>query len=518
MKKRFLSCAIALLLVIACISGLSAQVHAAGNAPKITLNYEEKDVDVNRGFTLVATVEAQGTGTITWSSSNNSVASVSSSGYVSGKSAGTTTITATYRGSDGSTASKSCDVHVTVEDDLYYIKNAYSDLCMNTSGSAISLHAQETNANSWLGQLWYISYVSGYGLYSIRPISDFSLSMDVDAGNYVAVAQNEVGAYWDIVADGYNYAIRYHGNRSETAKPVVADMPGSSIYIGNWETNSKCFWKLEKAYGIFLRDTNTQKLVNTSDEIILGIGRNCSLDDLGISCEYYGNMNGGITLISNNSSIVSVNASRRLTGENQGVARITISARLNGTSYSYSCYVHVKSTVLVFSCTPDAWLTTSQTMGENLASEVGAEEWGVQAVFGDEFANLWNNTTSDHIIIHTHGGPGGLGNEEGYDGSFTTENISQLVRNSAIGFVLITACETGGQNGTDQNFASLLSQYIAEDGVVVCSTTNVEGVDTEFIARHGGEWIAYCNGEQIPCDLPTTITMALVAEYWEEFK
>ena len=77
MKKRFLSCAIALLLVIACISGLSAQVHAAGNAPKITLNYEEKDVDVNRGFTLVATVQAQGSGTVTWKSSNTSVASVS---------------------------------------------------------------------------------------------------------------------------------------------------------------------------------------------------------------------------------------------------------------------------------------------------------------------------------------------------------------------------------------------------------------------------------------------------------
>ena len=111
--------------------------------------------------------------------------------------------------------------------------NAYSALCMNTNGSAISLQAQDPNENSRLDQLWYISYVAGHDRYAIRPISDFSLAMDVDVGNYVTVDPNEVGAYWDIVAYSFGFTIRYYGNSNENAKPVVADAPGSQIYLGS---------------------------------------------------------------------------------------------------------------------------------------------------------------------------------------------------------------------------------------------------------------------------------------------
>ena len=167
--------------------------------------------------------------------------------------------------------------------------------------------------------------------------------------------------------------------------------------------------------------------------------------------------------------------------------------------------------VLVMSNSDEGWMTSSQKMGEDMASAVGTKSSSVQAVDSDNFADTWNKTTADHIIIHTHGSPDGL---FGTELSFRTRDVSQLHSNDNINFVLITACETGGMNSSGANIASLLSQKISPNGIVVCCTTVVSGGDTHFTATNNGQWIAYRNGEQIPCDLPSTITMWDVAAYW----
>ena len=193
-----------------------------------------------------------------------------------------------------------------------------------------------------------------------------------------------------------------------------------------------------------------------------------------------------------------------------------IHRRVEERMYSHYCYVQAKSAVMVLSNKNAEWIPSSVVMGSDLAMAIGSDCSDVQEVTSQNFADIWNNTTTDHIIIHTHGSPECIHGDDLW--FFTYDIVQQLEQNTAIGFVLITACETGGQNGTEQNFAALLSQYIAEDGIVVCCTTPVEGIDKEFTATADGEWIAYRNGEESPCDLPTIITMALVAEYWEEFK
>lgn len=66
-----------------------------------------------------------------------------------------------------------------------------------------------------------------------------------------------------------------------------------------------------------------------------------------------------------------------------------------------------------------------------------------------------------------------------------------------------------------------LSYNIAVDlynlryGVVVCSTTIVLGGEKRFEATNSGQWVAYQNGVQIAINLPTTITMSDVADYWK---
>ena len=62
--------------------------------------------------------------------------------------------------------------------------------------------------------------------------------------------------------------------------------------------------------------------------------------------------------------------------------------------------------------------------------------------------------------------------------------------------------------------AQLISQKIAPNGIVICSTTIVSGGSKRFTATAGGSWIAFQNGVQIAIDLPTTITMEDVADYW----
>lgn len=57
--------------------------------------------------------------------------------------------------------------------------------------------------------------------------------------------------------------------------------------------------------------------------------------------------------------------------------------------------------------------------------------------------------------------------------------------------------------------------YNLRYGIVVCSTTIVSGGEKHFEATNSGQLVAYQNGVQIAINLPTTITMSDVADYWK---
>lgn len=80
----------------------------------LSLNVTSKNLNVNQTFRLTATVtpDYATNKTINWASSNPSVASVDSTGFVTALSAGTATITATT--TDGSNLSASCEVTVSI--------------------------------------------------------------------------------------------------------------------------------------------------------------------------------------------------------------------------------------------------------------------------------------------------------------------------------------------------------------------------------------------------------------------
>ena len=87
----------------------------------ISLNYTSASIVEGGTRTLVATTKPSGQ-TVTWTTSNSSIATVSSSGVVTAKKAGTVTITASMVDADGITRTATCTVYVYIANGVYHIK------------------------------------------------------------------------------------------------------------------------------------------------------------------------------------------------------------------------------------------------------------------------------------------------------------------------------------------------------------------------------------------------------------
>lgn len=88
-------------VIIAAVMTFSLLAVSVGAAKKgVTLNKSSVSITAGKSFTLKATVTGYKKYTIVWSSSNSSVASVSKSGKVTAKKAGSATITAKIKGTD----------------------------------------------------------------------------------------------------------------------------------------------------------------------------------------------------------------------------------------------------------------------------------------------------------------------------------------------------------------------------------------------------------------------------------
>ena len=295
----------------------------------LPLNCYSKDILVNHSFTLVAYGEnGEALEDVTWTSSNSNIATVSTTGLVRGLRAGVATITA----SNSEGYSEPCTVYVRIQDGLYYIKNASSGLCLQATGSSVSIDRQKTNQEDRISQLWEIKYTSN-GQYKIYGIQDLSVAMDANLAEYVTLTNVQEAGSWGIIENEFGYAIQYGGSSSDNAKPVVSGMPGSQVYLGAWESNLNCHWELEKAYGLFFREINSKKLVDSNNPIIIDPGENYSLTSLGIELEKHGSVVGGTTWSSSDRTVADVSYGEIDAYTNGGTVEISVAASLN----MYAC-------------------------------------------------------------------------------------------------------------------------------------------------------------------------------------
>lgn len=267
-------------------------------------------------------------GTVTWTSGSSATATVSSTGLVTGITAGQVTITASCPGYTDA----SITLWVTVPEGVYYLKNASSGLCMETVVDTAYFYTQNTNSTARVSQLWKISYVSN-GNYIIRPLGDTSLAMTVGDMGYVSVQKDALvsaGIYWQITHNAFGYAFKHGGSNAKTAMPTVNGPTGVPVYPSSWTSSLTCHWELEEIQGVFLRDTATQRIIPSSTVRALDqITDLITFNDLGLDWEYYGTLSGyswnpdtpSIATITNNNSISAVA---------YGKATITLTAIING--------------------------------------------------------------------------------------------------------------------------------------------------------------------------------------------
>ena len=172
-------------------------------------------VEVARGKRV--TLSTTGiSGTITWTSAKPSVATVDSSGVVTGVQMGAeTTVTASVNG----VVERTYTVRVLVPDGVYWIGSAIEDMYMSaesnsiSSGVAAELHSLYSGKPNNLLQMWKIKYL-GNSLYSIRPMHklDMALHAGMDWATLQTAGTNDASVAasfrWTITVGAGGHAIK----------------------------------------------------------------------------------------------------------------------------------------------------------------------------------------------------------------------------------------------------------------------------------------------------------------------
>ena len=306
--------------------------------PLIFLQYYS--LNLNEGESCSNLAITNPTTTVQWSSSNPSVATVSSSGVITGVRASATPVTITATALDPyCPASAICTVYVKIPDGVYYFKNMYSNTFLNSKdgkisdGTDVNLRVKYSNDASTLSklrQMWKVFYL-GSGKYSFRPMHKLNMGMIYSSGN--ACISNigttdtlsgvaDVGE-WTIDRDlqsgliiknkGLDGRILQYGTSSGFATTI----------IGFPYNSSKDYWSEEKINnapsGIILYDSITNVNIAGSYKFI-NVGENKTLSQLNIIPTVYSpvSISQTVTWYLNNASEHKVNVNDS-TGEITGI-------------------------------------------------------------------------------------------------------------------------------------------------------------------------------------------------------
>jgi len=332
----------------------SADCVTESQRPSLTITYQapSNTVNVLEGFTDTLNA-ADISGTISWSSNNTAVATVDSSGKVTGVKAGRTTITASV----GGVVKKAFVVYVKIVDGVYYVYTG-TGMYMGTNGkctegtSAVLL-SKSTSGMAQLRQLWKIAYLDG-GYYSIRPMYKLDMGLGSPDGLQGNVELETIGTSdsmssvpgnnrWTIEYAPGGYVFCCAGTRYLTmqgAQPIY----GANVVTNNYSTSATGFlWSLQKVSAI-----NNQLLLMdaTSGASVEGKtyniepGETVTLEELGIVtsfvCTY--NLSQTVSWSLDNTEAFSFNSSTgAITARYpSGSAQITATHWHNGQKYEKS--------------------------------------------------------------------------------------------------------------------------------------------------------------------------------------
>ena len=328
----------------------------------ISLNYTSTSIVEGGTRTLVATTVPNGQ-TVTWATSNSSIATVSSSGVVTAKKAGTVTITASMVDTEGITRTATCTVYVYIANGVYHIKNLNSNYYLHVKTGQIdnfsdvyqySKYSDSISNNYKIRQMWKTYYL-GNGRYSIRPMNKLDKGLDVTDGNVdiynigTSDTLDSVPSYgeWTISWYSTGYVFKNNGSDSKTMQIENAStLSGATVVASSYSTSVNCRWGLTKISsppaGVYLYDTSKDAIITTATRAV-DVGTTKSLSTLQLSAVAYSgtNISQSFTWYSSNNAIAIVDSNGTVTGVSSGKATIT------GRVYRNSAYHYVSYTICV---------------------------------------------------------------------------------------------------------------------------------------------------------------------------
>lgn len=367
----------------------SATTRAVDIPHSITLDRSSTDLVMGGQLTLIAT-PSPSIASVTWTSSNSSVASVNQSGVVTGHQVGRATITATVSGISTS-ASATCTVYVHLADGVYIIENSASSLCLNSrtpSSQSTTAFLTQLDDSDVLQpkQGWKITYTTS-GFYVIRPLEMLDSILTVDSsGNVVIIPYAEDATVqilnkWEIGYNNLGYYFYHKGLSTSTLKPVNASMNNTDVQLANHSYDAVMHWSFTPIEGVLLRYTDSGVAMSRDDTIWLDVRQSHSLSDQGLTIEYYG-AHTNPTWRSSNDNAVTVNSSGTATVRTYGSSTITLEVNFGNKTY-YKDYYISASAICAFYGIPD------NTSTDEIHDHVGA----LSAVFDNWVNQGWKNIT-----------------------------------------------------------------------------------------------------------------------------
>ena len=343
----------------------SGEYSTSDYRPYVVMNYtytsnvlEPTSILIDEGTTQTLTV-SDIPGTVTWTSNNPSVATVSGNGVVTGVRAGTATITATVPNYTPMT----CTVTVTLPDGVYALKNSNANLYLGTgggitAGTSAAVYAQAQYGLTKLSQLWKIQYMGG-GYYSIRPMNKLDMGLHVTESNADITAIGTTDALsvvpaanrWTITYTTNGYVFRNQGSTSKTLRTADgATSPGLRVIVGTYSASSDKFcWNLELFTGVLLYKESVMMPYTSAPTVDIELGDKNSLAKLDLKVVVSGALNNSqsVTWSSSDTSIATVGSSAVTgVGRGDGVS-IYLSKTIGSTVYRVRFKVDVYETVYV---------------------------------------------------------------------------------------------------------------------------------------------------------------------------
>lgn len=226
---------------------------------KLDLALSQSSIEIDEGSSFALTImpEIAVNDNLTWTSSNSTVASVSTNGIVTGHKLGTATITVTSADADHSAT---CQVLVTIADGVYQLQNVANSLYLDTRnggtkpGTAIQQYTYATTHSR--NQLYKITHLED-NIYSIRPMTNSGMGLyAVQSGGISLQTISTIDSAGEInstqewvISSNSNYTLRNNstsGSAFLTASSSTTS--GIQVFTGNY-LSGYSDWKLIRYTG-----------------------------------------------------------------------------------------------------------------------------------------------------------------------------------------------------------------------------------------------------------------------------